>query len=104
MHIPSIKFQFFFYKNIKQGSHLELYLFFSNLKKENIITKLKISDHNLLTEKCRQLPIPRQDWLFMCCKILENESNVLIISKNDVQIVLNGNIVDFGDFLLSRYF
>jgi hypothetical protein len=39
---------------------MEIYLLHENFEKRRPITKLRISDHNLLIEKGRHLKIPRE--------------------------------------------
>ena len=48
------------YKDLKRDLNMENYLLHENFEKRRFITKLRISDHNLLIEKGRHLKIPRE--------------------------------------------
>ena len=53
---------------IVQNLSVESYLSISNFEYRKLITKLRISEHNLLIEKGRHLKIPREQRLCSHCK------------------------------------
>jgi hypothetical protein len=50
----------------KEYLNMENYLLHENFEKRRLITKHRISDHNLLIEKGRHLKIPRQRIYLIC--------------------------------------
>jgi hypothetical protein len=48
---------------------VESYLSISNFEYRKLITKLRISEHNLLIEMGRHLNIPREQRLFSHCSV-----------------------------------
>jgi hypothetical protein len=60
---------------------VESYLSISNFEYRKLITKLRISEHNLLIEKGRYLNIPREQRLCSHCKCIDNEKHFLLHFK-----------------------
>ena len=56
---------------------MESYLSISNFEYRKLITKLRISEHNLLIEKGRHLNIPRDQRLCSHCKCIDDEKHFL---------------------------
>ena len=54
---------------------MESYLSISNFEYRKLITKLRISEHNLLIEKGRHLKIPREQRLCSHCKCIDDEKH-----------------------------
>jgi hypothetical protein len=50
----------------------------SNFEYRKLITKLRISEHNLLIEKGRHLKIPREQRLCSHCKCIDDEKHFLL--------------------------
>ena len=68
-----------FYKSIKQNYFKqEAYLLSPNFEFRKLITKLRISDHNLMIEKGMHLKIPREQRLCNVCKVIDNEIHFLL--------------------------
>ena len=57
---------------------MESYLSISNFEYRKLITKLRISEHNLLIEKGRHLNIPREQHLCSHCKCIDDEKHFLL--------------------------
>ena len=57
---------------------MESYLSISNFEYRKLITKLRISEHNLLIEKGRHLNIPREQRLCSHCKCIDGEKHFLL--------------------------
>ena len=57
---------------------MESYLSISNFEYRKLITKLRISEHNLLIEKGRHLNIPREQRLCSHCKCIDDEKHFLL--------------------------
>ena len=57
---------------------MESYLSISNFEYRKLITKLRISEHNLLIEKGRHLNIPREQRLCSHCKRIDGEKHFLL--------------------------
>ena len=57
------------YKSLKQfeNTSSEMYLTTQNFEYSRMITKLRISDHNLLIEKGRHFKLPRDETLCQKC-------------------------------------
>ena len=54
-----------------------------------LITKLRISEHNLLIEKGRHLNIPREQRLCSHCKCIDDEKHFLLHCTNESFFFLN---------------
>jgi hypothetical protein len=57
---------------------VESYLSISNFEYRKLITKLRISEHNLLIEKGRHLNIPRDQRVCSHCKCIDDEKHFLL--------------------------
>jgi hypothetical protein len=57
---------------------VESYLSISNFEYRKLITKLRVSEHNLLIEKGRHLNIPREQRLCSHCKCIDDEKHFLL--------------------------
>jgi hypothetical protein len=57
---------------------VESYLSISNFEYRKLITKLRISEYNLLIEKGRNLNIPREQRLCSHCKCIDDEKHFLL--------------------------
>ena len=57
------KRKLYLFSNLKQNLSVESYLSISNFEYRKLITKLRISEHNLLIENGRHLIIPREQRL-----------------------------------------
>jgi hypothetical protein len=68
------------FSNLKQNLSVESYLSISNFEYRKPITKLRISEHNLLIEKGRHLNIPREQRLCSHCnyKCIDDEKHFLL--------------------------
>jgi hypothetical protein len=58
-----VGYKLYLFSNLKQNLSVESYLSISNYEYRKLITKLRISEHNLLIEKGRHLNIPREQRL-----------------------------------------
>ena len=76
----------YFYKTIKQNLEKECYLDSQNFEKRRNITKLRISDHNLLIEKGRYLKIPRENRLCLQCNLIEDEKHFLLYCTKNINV------------------
>jgi hypothetical protein len=72
------KNKLYLFSNLKQNLSVESYLSISNFEYGKLITKLRISEHNLLTEKGRHLNIPREQRLCSHCKCIDDEKHFLL--------------------------
>ena len=54
---------------------MESYLSISNFEYRKLITKLRISEHNLSIEKGRHLNIPREQRLYSHCKCIDDKKH-----------------------------
>ena len=83
----------YIYKNIKNENCKKFYLLnCKSFKNRQQITKLRISDHNLLIEKGRQLKIQRENRLCPTCGLLEDEIHFFLKcdkNKNIRSIFMN---------------
>ena len=68
------------YKSLKQFESVssEMYLSIQNFEYRKLITKLRISDHNLLIEKGRHFKLPRDERLCQKCKVVEDEKHFIL--------------------------
>ena len=66
------KRKLYLFSNLKQNLSVESYLSISNFEYRKLITKLRISEHNLLIEKGRHLNIPREQRLFSHCTCIDD--------------------------------
>lgn len=83
------------YKTLKNSGNIseENYLSCPKLEYRKLITKYRISDHNLLIEKGRYLKIPREERLCKKCKKIEDETHFILYCKNN-----NATRKDYLDF------
>lgn len=72
------KSKLYLFSNLKQNLSVESYLSISNFEYRKLITKLRISEHNLLIEKGRHLNIPREQRLCSHCKCIDDEKHFLL--------------------------
>lgn len=93
------KSKLYLYKNLKQNLRFEDYLRTSNFTYRKLITKLRISDHNLNIEKGRHTNIPREQRLCLKCKTLENEKHFILDCKLNME--LRNNFFNNLDFNFS---
>jgi hypothetical protein len=54
------------------------YIPISNFEYRKLITKLRISEHNLSIEKGRHLNIPREQRLYSHCKCIDDKKHFLL--------------------------
>ena len=73
----------FLYKSIKIDLNKEFYLFSKDFDTRRVLSKLRVSDHNLAIEKGRYFNIPRQDRLCKNCNVVEDESHFLLHCKTN---------------------
>ena len=69
------------YRLIKNDINYELYLHCVKNRKHRVaMTKLRVSDHNLMIEQGRRMrpPIPREQRICLPCKTLEDETHFLL--------------------------
>ena len=64
---------------------MENYLLHENFEKRRLITKLRISDHNLI-EKGRHLKIPREKRLCQVCNQIEDEHHFLFVCNKNLDL------------------
>lgn len=102
------------YKTLKQPCDIfeEFYLSCKNFEYRKLITKYRISDHNLFIEKGRYLKIPREERLCKKCKKLEDETHFLLycdlnngIRKHYFEFLKNENenFSSFSDLDKTNY-
>jgi hypothetical protein len=72
------KSKLYLFSNLKQNLSVESYLSISNFEYRKLITKLIISEHNLLIEKGRHSNIPREQRLCSHCKCIDDEKHFLL--------------------------
>jgi hypothetical protein len=72
------KSKLYLFSNLKQKLSVESYLSISNFEYRKLITKLRISEHNLLIEKGRHSNIPREQRLCSHCKCIDDEKHFLV--------------------------
>jgi hypothetical protein len=72
------KSKIYLFSNLKQNSLVESYLSISNFEYRKLITKLRISEHNLLIEKGRHLNMPREQRFCSHCKCVDDEKHFLL--------------------------
>jgi hypothetical protein len=72
------KSKLYLFSNLKQNLLMESYLSISNFEYRKLITKLRISEHNLLIEKRKHLNIPREQRLCSYCKCIDDEKHFLL--------------------------
>lgn len=78
------------YKHIKSDNNSsENFLKNSNFVNRKLITKIRISDHNLLIEKGRHLKIPREERKCKKCNIIDDEMHFIFDCKINSQIRIN---------------
>ena len=72
------------YKTLKNSGNIseENYLSCPKLEYRKLITKYRISDHNLLIEKGRYFKIPREERLCKKCKKIEDETHFILYCEN----------------------
>ena len=70
---------------------MESYLSISNYEYRKLITKLRISEHNLLIEKGRHLNIPREQRLCSHCKCIDDKIRFLLhcTINSELRSILN---------------
>jgi hypothetical protein len=72
------KSKIYLFSNLKQNSLVESYLSISNFEYRKLITKLRISEHNLLIEKGRHLNMPREQRFCSHWKCVDDEKHFLL--------------------------
>jgi hypothetical protein len=65
---------------------MENYLLHENFEKRRLITKLRISDQNLLIEKEGHLKIPREKRLCQVCNQIEDEHHFLFVCNENLDL------------------
>ena len=69
----------FIYSKIKNTFNTEKYLLnINNFNSRQLITKFRISDHNLEIELGRYKKVPRDQRLCKTCKVLDNEEHFFL--------------------------
>ena len=71
------------FKHLYQYDNSQHYLLSSKSEYRILISKMRLSDHNLLIEKGRHLKIPRDQRLCTTCKIVDNEQHFILHCKNN---------------------
>ena len=74
------------YKDLKRDLNMENYLLHENFEKRRLITKHRISDHNLPIEKGRHLEIPREKRLCQVCNQIEDEHYFLFVCNTNLDL------------------
>lgn len=74
---------------------MENYLNCKSFEKRSNITKMRISDHNLMIEKGRHLKIPREKRLCTSCNTMEDEAHFILYCKKIAKLRDNfiGNVI-----------
>ena len=75
------KNKLFLYKQLKSSLSKEFYLSSENFEHRKLITKFRISDHNLEIEKGRYYKIPREQRLCKSCETIEDEKHFILKCK-----------------------
>ena len=90
----------FLYSKLKSDIKLEEYLKSErNLKNRQLLTKFRLSDHNLEIELDRYKNIPRNQTHCTCCKMLDDEFHFFFDCK-----VTDNIRPSFIDFMKTKYF
>ena len=71
------------YKNIKLNLKSEFYLSCQKFENRKLITKFRISDHNLQIEKGRYIKIPREERLCQKCSRIEDECHFFLYCEKN---------------------
>ena len=74
------------YTDLKRDLNMEHYLLHESFEKRRLITKLRISDHNLLIEKGKHLKIPREERLCQVCNQIEDKHHFLFVCDNNLDL------------------
>lgn len=88
----------YLYSKLKSDVNVSDYLNLQNFNSRRILTKLRISDHNLEIELGRYKNIPREQRLCKSCKITDDEAHFFFHCQ------INNNIRrTFIDFIQTKY-
>ena len=91
----------FLYKNIKNNLDKEFYLSSNNFDSRRVITKLRVSDHNLAIEKGRYLKIPRDQRLCLACNEVDDEIHFILHCRlnSNLRTHLYNSYIEENSFL-----